>query len=136
MRALFDLEPRPLDSDYEPAFRRAEGSKRALVVVFCDLLEEAAARPLVEAVPGAHAAATRWSWRARPTRRWWRSRRRAEGDPLAAGPGRDRRRRPRRPRAGRRAGPGRGARVLEAPPDRLPATVVAAYLRAKSRAVL
>jgi uncharacterized protein (DUF58 family) len=29
-----------------------------------------------------------------------------------------------------------GARVLEAPPDRLPATVVAAYLRAKSRAVL
>ena len=51
MRALFDLEPRPLDSDYELAFRRAEGSKRALVVVFCDLLEEAAARPLVRAVP-------------------------------------------------------------------------------------
>jgi uncharacterized protein (DUF58 family) len=31
---------------------------------------------------------------------------------------------------------GAGARVLEAPPDRLPATLVAAYLRAKSRAVL
>ena len=29
-----------------------------------------------------------------------------------------------------------GARVLEAPPDRLPALVVAAYLRAKARAVL
>ena len=29
-----------------------------------------------------------------------------------------------------------GARVLEAPPERLPATVVAAYLRAKARAVL
>ena len=43
VRALFDLEPRPVDSDYELAFRRAEGSKRALVVVFCDLLEEAAA---------------------------------------------------------------------------------------------
>ena len=54
VRALFDLEPRPLDSDYELAFRRAEGSKRALVVVFCDLLEETAARPLVRAVPGAH----------------------------------------------------------------------------------
>ena len=51
MRALFDLQPRPVDSDYELAFRRAEGSKRALVVVFCDLLEEAAARPLVRAVP-------------------------------------------------------------------------------------
>ena len=51
VRALFDLQPRPLDSDYEAAFRRAEGSKRALVVVFVDLLEETAARPLVEAVP-------------------------------------------------------------------------------------
>jgi uncharacterized protein (DUF58 family) len=29
-----------------------------------------------------------------------------------------------------------GARVLEAPPDRLPAVLVAAYLRAKARAVL
>ena len=29
-----------------------------------------------------------------------------------------------------------GARVLEAPPDRLAATLVAAYLRAKARAVL
>ena len=51
VRALFDLEPRLLDSDYELAFRRAEGSKRALVVVLCDLLEEAAARSLVRAVP-------------------------------------------------------------------------------------
>ena len=73
MRALYDLQPRPLDSDYELAFRRAEGSKRALVVVFFDLLEEAAARPLVEAVPGPRRGATRSSWRARPTRRWPRS---------------------------------------------------------------
>ena len=51
VRALFDLEPRPVDSDYELAFRRAEGAKRSLVVVFCDLLEETAARPLVRAVP-------------------------------------------------------------------------------------
>ena len=29
-----------------------------------------------------------------------------------------------------------GARVIEAPPERLPATLVAAYLRAKSRAIL
>jgi uncharacterized protein (DUF58 family) len=51
VRALFDLESKPVDSDYELAFRRAEGAKRALVVVLCDLLEEAAARPLVAAVP-------------------------------------------------------------------------------------
>ena len=51
MRALFDLEPRPVDADYELAFQTVEGAKRSLIVVFCDLLEEAAARPLVDAVP-------------------------------------------------------------------------------------
>src|SRR6185437_4076228 len=51
VRAIFDLEASANDSYFELAFRRAEGSKRALVVVLCDLLEEAAARPLVAAVP-------------------------------------------------------------------------------------
>jgi len=51
VRALFDLEPRPVDADYELAFQTVEGAKRSLIVVFCDLLEEAAARPLVDAVP-------------------------------------------------------------------------------------
>lgn len=51
VRALFDLEPSNVDSDYELAFRSVGGSKRSLVLVFTDLLEEAAARPLVEAVP-------------------------------------------------------------------------------------
>ncbi len=51
VRALFDLEPTTADSDYELAFRRVSGAKRALVLVLTDLLEEAAARPLVEAVP-------------------------------------------------------------------------------------
>ena len=51
MRALFDLEPRPVDSDYELAFRRVGGAKRAFVLVFTDLLDEAAARSLVDAVP-------------------------------------------------------------------------------------
>jgi uncharacterized protein (DUF58 family) len=136
VRALFDLEPQPLDSDYEAAFRRAEGSKRALVVVFADLLEEAAARPLVEAVPvlsRRHAVIV-----ASPS------------DPalaaLAEGEERD------EPLAAARAVVARDvleararaaaqvraarARVLEAPPDRLPAVLVAAYLRAKARAVL
>jgi uncharacterized protein (DUF58 family) len=49
--ALFDLEPTSVDSDYELAFRTVGGTKRALVVVLTDLLEEAAARPLVDAVP-------------------------------------------------------------------------------------
>lgn len=51
VEALFDLEPSPVDSDYELAFRTVGRGKRALVLVLTDLLEEAAARPLVEAVP-------------------------------------------------------------------------------------
>jgi uncharacterized protein (DUF58 family) len=51
VRALFDLEPSNIDSDYELAFRSVSGSKRSLVLVMTDLLEEAAARPLIEAVP-------------------------------------------------------------------------------------
>lgn len=49
--AVFDLEPRAIDSDYEVAFRSVGSSKRALVVVFTDLLDEAAARSLVSAMP-------------------------------------------------------------------------------------
>jgi uncharacterized protein (DUF58 family) len=51
VRALFDLEPSSLDSDYELAFRAAARAKRSLVVVLTDLLEEGAARSLIEAVP-------------------------------------------------------------------------------------
>ena len=51
VRALLDLEPRAEEPDYELAFRSVEGSKRSLVLIFCDLLEETAARPLVDAVP-------------------------------------------------------------------------------------
>ena len=49
--ALYDLEPVPVDSDYELAFSRLRGVKRAFVLVLTDLLEEAAAQPLVEALP-------------------------------------------------------------------------------------
>ena len=44
--AVFDLEPRPpIDSDYESrAPSRQFDEKRGLVVVFTDLLDEAAAR--------------------------------------------------------------------------------------------
>ena len=32
VRALFDLEPRPVDADYELAFQTVEGAKRSLIV--------------------------------------------------------------------------------------------------------
>jgi len=51
IEALFDLEPAAVDSDYELAFRSVGGGKRGLVLVLTDLLEESAARPLVEAIP-------------------------------------------------------------------------------------
>jgi len=51
VRAIFDLEPRPVDSDYDLAFRSVGGSKRSLVLVLTDLFDEATARSLVEAVP-------------------------------------------------------------------------------------
>jgi uncharacterized protein (DUF58 family) len=51
VRAVFDLEPRSIDSDYDVAFRRVGGTKRALVLVFTDLVDEAAAHALLAAVP-------------------------------------------------------------------------------------
>lgn len=51
VRAVFDLQPAPVDSDYELAFRTVGSSKRALVIVFTDLIEEVAARSLVMAMP-------------------------------------------------------------------------------------
>jgi len=128
-RALFDLEPRPLDSDYELAFRRAEGSKRALVVVFTDLLEESAARPLVSAVPvltRRHAVVI-----ASPSDPALETL--AQGDDARAIIAKDVLDARARAAAQVRAA---GARVLEAPPNRLPALLVATYLRAKARAVL
>ena len=134
--ALFDLEPTAVDSDYELAFRSVGGGKRALVIVFTDLLEEAAARPLVEAVPvlarrhDVVVASVRdpdldRAVRTPPTERA----RRAGGVGGASrrstpGPGW-------RPQLGRA-----GAEVLEAPPDALAAACVGAYLRAKARSRL
>jgi uncharacterized protein (DUF58 family) len=49
--ALYDIEPRSVDADYERAFRAVGDGKRSLVVLFTDLLEESAARPLIQAMP-------------------------------------------------------------------------------------
>src|SRR4051812_45538985 len=51
VRELFDLEPSNQDSDYRAAFERAKQAKRAFVIVFTDLVEEVAARSLIESVP-------------------------------------------------------------------------------------
>lgn len=51
VHSLFDIEPRPVDSDYELAFRSIEGAKRALVFVFTDLFDRSASRVLVDAMP-------------------------------------------------------------------------------------
>jgi uncharacterized protein (DUF58 family) len=136
-RALFDLQPRSLDSDYELAFRNAEGSKRALVVVFTDLLEASAARPLVEAVPvlsrrhvvvvaspSDPALAAMVEAGLQTEDALTAARATIAGDVLEARA---------KVAAQVRAA---GARVLEAPPDRLPALVVASYLRLKARAIL
>jgi uncharacterized protein (DUF58 family) len=48
--AVFDLQPEPVESNYEVAFRTVGAAKRALVLVFTDLLDEAAARSLLEGI--------------------------------------------------------------------------------------
>ncbi|MEJ7892105.1 MAG: DUF58 domain-containing protein [Solirubrobacteraceae bacterium] len=50
-RAVFDLEPSDDEADYERALQTVAGGKRALLMVFSDLVEETAARPLADAVP-------------------------------------------------------------------------------------
>ena len=51
VRSVYDLEPTSAESNYETAFLAIGRAKRALIVVFTDLLEDAAALPLVEAMP-------------------------------------------------------------------------------------
>jgi uncharacterized protein (DUF58 family) len=51
VRAVFDLEPTEIESDYELAFAAVGSSKRALVTLFTDLMDEAATGSLLEALP-------------------------------------------------------------------------------------
>ena len=135
IQALYDLEPTSADSDYELAFQTIRDRKRAFVLVLTDLLEESAARPLVEAVPllvRRHAIAVASVadtdldafvhrepqtpddvYRTAVTLDVLAARRRVTAE-LARS----------------------GAEVVEAPPGRLAAACVAAYLRAKRRARL
>jgi uncharacterized protein (DUF58 family) len=130
--ALFDLEPRSLDSDYDLAFRTVDVGKRSLVVVLTDVVDAAAAASLLDAVPvlvrrhavvvasaldvGVHDATVRAPSQVRDVYRA------AAAFPLVAA------KRSVYHRL-RRA----GAEVVEAPPERLGEACVASYLRLKAR---
>jgi uncharacterized protein (DUF58 family) len=51
IEAVFELQPALVDSDFELAFLRVGRSRRALVLVFTDLVDEAAASSLLAAMP-------------------------------------------------------------------------------------
>jgi uncharacterized protein (DUF58 family) len=134
IESIFDLEPSSVDSDYERAFQRVGEAKRAFVVVLTDILEETAARPLLDALPvlarkhvvvvaSATDADLEAVVRRMPERPIDVYRTAVTLDVLAA-------------RARVVAQLRRVADVVEAPPDALPAACVRAYLRAKSRALL
>jgi uncharacterized protein (DUF58 family) len=131
--AVFDLEPRAIDSDYELAFRSVGSAKRALVVVFTDLLDEAAARSLVTAVPvlaKRHAVVVA-SVRDPDVDHAVRKAPRDPADVYRAAIALDLLDGRRRVVAELRRA---GAEVVEAPPELLAAACVRAYLHLKSRA--
>jgi uncharacterized protein (DUF58 family) len=51
IEALYDLQPLEADSDFAAAFQQVAVRKRSIVVVFTDLVDPAASRSLVEALP-------------------------------------------------------------------------------------
>ncbi len=132
VQALFDVEPTAVDSNYELAFRAVVAGKRALVLVLTDLLDEAAGRALLDALPllaRRHHVVVASAADADVARRTT-AEPRTPLDVYAAAVALDvlaaRRRVVTRLRAA-------GADLVEAPADRLPAACVGAYLRAKLR---
>jgi uncharacterized protein (DUF58 family) len=135
VKALFDLEPKSVDSDYELAFRLIGSGKRALVLVFTDLLEESAARPLIEAMPvvARHHAVIVVSASDEDLEALVANEPASVSDVYETAAAVD------VLGARERAGlliRGSGAGVIEAPPHRLGAACVAGYLKAKARARL
>jgi uncharacterized protein (DUF58 family) len=131
VHAFYDLEPRPVESDYELAFQQVGGAKRALVLVFTDLLEESAARPLVDALPvlaKRHAVAVA-SAADSDLEAMIRTDPSSAGDVYRAAIALDVLDARERVAAELR---GAGAIVIEADPKQLGAACVRAYLRAKS----
>jgi uncharacterized protein (DUF58 family) len=135
VRAIFDVEPTMVDSDYELAFRAVGSGKRAFVLVLTDLLEEAAAEPLVDAMPvlGRRHAVVVASVADPDLEQMVHAPPQSTADVYAAAVALDvLDARARVTAQLRRA----GADVVEARPDLLPNACVGAYLRAKARARL
>jgi uncharacterized protein (DUF58 family) len=131
VRSLFDLDSRPVDSDFEGALTHVSRMRRAVVFVFTDLLDETAARSLCA---GAAVLARRHAaWVVSPV------------DPSVARLAADESV-PARALAALAVLSSRrtaalalgqsGARVIEAAPDQLAARCLDAYLTAKLRARL
>ncbi len=135
VRAVYDIEPKLTDAAYDVAFQAVGAGKRALVMIFTDLLDEATATELLDAIPvlaRRHAVMVvsvvdpdlEDLVRTEPTEPLQVYRAAAALDVLA-------------PRAPLRARLERlGAIVAEAPPEGLAEAAVRAYLRAKLRARL
>jgi uncharacterized protein (DUF58 family) len=135
VRALHDLEPRLVDSDYEAAFRRVEGSKRAFVLILSDLLEPVAVRSLADAVPVlARRHAVVVASPADPGLRAMVAAAPASADEVARVVAAAEVEDAREAAAARVRAAGAG--VVDAPPAALARACVAAYLRAKSRALV
>lgn len=135
VRAIFDLEPSETDSDYELAFRVVGATKRALVLVLTDLLDEAAAASLLNAIPvlaRRHAVVVA-GVEDPDVARDARSEPNEPLDVYAAAVALDVLDTQARVAAQLRRA---GADVLEAPVDQLAAACVGEYLRAKARARL
>jgi uncharacterized protein (DUF58 family) len=135
LEAVFDLEASINDSDYELAFRTVAHAKRAFVLILTDLVEEAAARPLIAAMPvlARHHAVVVASVTDPSVASALTLPDESEAgvlrqvvavDVIEA-----------RERVAARLS-GLGARVVEAAPEKLAAVCVGAYLAAKRRALL
>lgn len=135
IEAVFDLEPSARESDYELAFRTIAARKRGLVIVFTDLLDEAAAASLLEAMPyltrrqvvvvaSASDVDLANLLETTPVTSDDVHRMSIAAEVLAARHGVARRLR------------AAGAEIVESTPDRLAGTCVAAYLKAKRHARL
>ena len=132
-RALFDLEPSPRESDYRRAFQLVAGAKRSFVLVLADLVDEAAAASLLDALPvlaRRHRVCVATildpdlaALVGTPPERI--------DDVYAASIALDMRGSQRAVVARLRAA---GASVVEAPPEALPTACVSEYLQAKARA--
>lgn len=135
VRALFDLEPREVESDYERAFLAVGRHRRALVAIFTDLVDEEASRSLVAAASmlTRHHSVLVASCRDPDLERLVGAEPGDVGDVLRAALSLDLLGGQDRAAALLRAG---GAAVVVAPGDRLGSACVQAYLGLKQRARL